>query len=149
MLQKGALRPDRCIPFQRFEATPNQSKSNQRRVRQRIVKSTSKPLEVAVHEPAEAQASSVHASQSLTEQLFSSPNLEGDPRKALKMCEAYWTVSLCSGMHSSFVLQLLIALHCKCARIDPMHLSMPCCITAESLVAQPMEPAIIKKLHCH
>ncbi|KAK9841219.1 hypothetical protein WJX74_002056 [Apatococcus lobatus] len=58
---------------------------------QRTVRSISEPLEFAVEKPAQNQPASPTFPQSLTEQVLSSGTVEGDPRKALKTCEAYWT----------------------------------------------------------
>ena len=106
-MHKSAFQLDRCIPCTRsLEVPPHVLVGGQRRVRQRIARSTNKPLEVALHEPVEAQASSSRAPTSLTDQVLASPTLEGDPRKALKLCEAYWTVSFCSSVqHRLFCAQ--------------------------------------------
>ena len=59
---------------------------------QRVLRSISEPLEIAIEEPAQVQPASPTPPQSLTDQVLSSDTIEGDPRKALKICEAYWTV---------------------------------------------------------
>ena len=60
--------------------------------RQRIVRCASKSPEVTREQPAEVQASATSLPTSLTEQILSSNTVEGDPLKALRLCEAYWTV---------------------------------------------------------
>ena len=70
------------------------SRGFQPQKRRRLFQGASSVPEVLLQEPLEeAHSSGPHLAQSLTEQIFASSSIEGDPRRALKMCEAYWSVS--------------------------------------------------------
>ena len=86
------------LGFAAHPAAPWRKRARQARP-QELVRTSGKPLDLAVEQPAPVQPASPTPPQSLTEKVLSSGTIEGDPHKALKVCEAYWTVRLIPSSH--------------------------------------------------
>ena len=88
----GSFRTDTFPPRLLDNATAPRTGLQQRTRLRRHMRGTKRPLETVLEAPAVFTPGSHGPAQSLTDQVLSSGTVEGDPRKALRICEAFWTV---------------------------------------------------------